>query len=538
MFILKALDEDYKKFDNNDPATSLKRLIVKNNNIDILIFFIFSFLFTISLGFIDSSFYEKYPFNFIPISRAMLLLSFIYIFIESFRTIVIVWEKYIRSLNKPQDTSNRNSIKSNLSNKSGNNTDNKKRIEMDEIDEKKNPFLNKDNTDDNINYENDKYDINENVKNKIINNKKNYIEIYYEPILLSPLTTIYDKIFIKLYIYLTKKLNEYLTKNESYIIDDQKKLSLYLIIIKYPHTLSSIIHFIKFILFIFSYGLSFVFWILFVPHKMQLKQYSFNVINIFIGECLSLYCLFRLCYFLIKFVFSSFFCPLYLSSLYLGYYEDKINESLNELINTRIYIDENSLISRDSINKYQKDEILTSCAICLENFFKGDVISTLPCSKRHTFHSYCLEEWFNSNILCPLCRYDFSKEFGMLFPDSNNNNNNNNNVQENINNNMNNNDAILLQDIINNLNNLNNNIAQINNEINNMMPQNNNNENNNNNGNVNNIYNGDMNNHNNGNMNNNQNNQIQNIEMNELNVNIINNDNNNNNNAGYNHLNQ
>ena len=103
----------------------------------------------------------------------MLLLSFIYIFIESFRTIVIVWEKYIRSLNKPQDTSNRNSIKSNLSNKSGNNTDNKKRIEMDEIDEKKNPFLNKDNTDDNINYENDKYDINENVKNKIINNKKN-----------------------------------------------------------------------------------------------------------------------------------------------------------------------------------------------------------------------------------------------------------------------------------------------------------------------------------------------------------------------------
>ena len=532
MFVLKALDEDYKKFDNNDPANSLERLIVKNNNIDILIYFIFSFLFTISLGFIDSSFYQKYPFNFIPISRAILFISFLYIIIESFRIIIITWEKYIRSLNKPQDTSNRSSIKSNLSNKSGNNN-NKKRIEMDEIDEKKNPFLSKDKNSENVNYENDKYDINENIKNKIINNKKNYIEIYYEPILLSPLTTIYDKIFIKLYIYLIKKLNEYLTKNESYINDNQKKLSLYLLIIKYPHTLSSIIHFIKFILFIFSYGLSFMFWILFVPHKMQLKQYSFNVINIFIGECLSLYCLFRLCYFLIKFVFSSFFCPVYLSSLYLGYYEDKINETLNELINTRIYIDENSLMSRDSINKYLKDEILTSCAICLDNFVKGDVISTLPCSKRHTFHSYCLEEWFNSNILCPLCRYDFSKEFGMLFPDGNNNNNEQENIENNVNNN---NEAGLLQNIINNINNININVAE-NNELDNIMQQNNNNiQNNNNNGNNNN-NNGNNNNKNN-NMNNNQNNQIQNIEMNELNVNIPNNNNNNNNNAGNNHLNQ
>ena len=514
IFILKALDEDYKNFDNNEPAKSLKRLIVTNNNIDILIFFLLSFLFSISLGFIDSSFYEKYPFNFISISRFIFLLSFIFILIESFRITIITWEKYIRSLNKPQDISNRNSLKSNLSNKSGNNDiNNKKRIEMDELDEKKNPFLIKDdNNDNNSNFENDKYDINENVKNKIINNKKNYIELYYEPILLSPLTTLYDKIFIKLYIYLIKKLNIYLTKNESYINDNQKTLSLYLVIVKYPHTLSSIIHFIKFILFIFSFGLSFMFWILFVPNKMQLKQYSFNVVNIFIGECLSLYCLFRLCYFLIKFVFSLFFCPIYLSSLYLGYYEDKINEKLNELINTRIYTNESSLVSRDSINKYNKDEILTSCAICLENFIKGDVISTLPCSKRHTFHSYCLEEWFYSNILCPLCRYDFSKEFGMLFPESNNNNNNEQENINNINDNENNNNNVgFLQNIINNIN---NNMA-----VNNI---NNNQQNNN------------IINDNNENLNNYQENQIQNIEMNDLNVNINNNGNNNDNAANIN----
>ena len=506
IFILKAFDEDYKKFDNNDPVNSLYNLIITNSHIDFLIYFILSFLFTITTGFIDSSFYEKFPYNFLPISKSMVLLSFIYIVVESFRITIIVWEKYIRSLNKPQDISNRSSIKSNLSNKSENKNENKKRIEMDEIDEKKNPFLNQDdNINDNDINEEKKYDINEDVKNKIINEKKNYIEIYYESMLLSPLTTITDKIFIKLYIYLIEKLNDYLTKNESYITQNENKLSLYLIIIKYPHTLSTFLHLLKFLLFMSCFLLSFIFWILFFPQKMQLKLYSFNIINIFIGECLSLYCLFRLCYFSIKFIVSLFFCPLYISSLYLGYYEDKINEKLNELINTRIYTDENCLISRDSINKFKKGEILKSCAICLENFIKGDVISTLPCSKRHTFHSYCLEEWFFSNILCPLCRYDFSKEFGMLIPGNNNGQNNDANIENNNNIGIQN----MINDIINNIQ-----LNNINNNINNN--DNNNNENN-----------------NNENLNNNQMNQMQNIEMNDLNINM----NNNNNNAGNNNIN-
>ena len=507
MFILKSFDNDYKNFDNNDPANSLKNLIITNNNIDIIISFILSFLYCISIGFINSSFYDDYPINCIVISKFILLLSFLYIFIESFRIKVITWEKYIRSLNKPQEMSQRSSIKSNISNKSNKSNKSKKRIEMDELDEKQNPFLykeNNDNTDIN-DFDNNKYDINENVKNKIINKEKSYIEIYYEPILLSPLTSIYDKIFIKLYIYLIKKLNNYLTKNQKFIEDKQDKLSLYLIIIKYPHTLSSVIHLIKFLLFLFSFGLSFLFWIFYVPNKMKLKEYSFNVINIFIGNCLSLYCLFRICYFLIKYVFSLIVCPIYLSSIYLGYYEDKINETLNELINTRIYIDESSLISRDSLNKFKKDEILTSCSICLENFIKGDVISTLPCSKRHTFHSYCLEEWFYSNILCPLCRYDFTKEFGMLFPDNNNNNND---------------DANFMENIINNINNnLNDNNA---NNINNIQQELNGNNN--------------VNINDNENLNNNAENHIQNIEMNELNINI-NNNNDNNNNHGNNNVN-
>ena len=496
IFLLKSYEKDYKDFDNTDPAKSLMKLIITNQNIDNIILFLLSFIYTLSIGFIDSSFYDKYPINFISIAKFIFLLSFFRIMIESFRITTIVWEKYIRALNKPQGCSQRSSVKSNLSNLSNKS---KQKIEMDDLDDKKNPFLSKENNND---YEENKFDINENVKNKIINNKKNYIEIYYEPILLSPLTSFYDKIFIKLYLYLIKNLNNYLSKNKLYDIDNQKKLSLYLIIIKYPHTLGSIIHLIKLLLFIFIFCLSFVFWILYIPYKMQLNKYSFNVINIFIGECLSLYCLFRLCYFFTKFN-ATFICsPVYFSCLYLGYYEDKINEKLNELINTRIYTDESCLVSRDSINKFKKDEILTSCSICLENYVKGDVISTLPCSKRHTFHSYCLEEWFLSNILCPLCRYDFSKEFGMLFPDNNNQDGNNDgdNFLENILNDLNNNDNN--NNIVNNEENNLNNIQQENN-INNINPNNI-------------IY-----------WNNNADNNVQNIEMNELNIN--NNENNNNN---------
>ena len=365
IFLLKSYEKDYKDFDNTDPAKSLMKLIITNQNIDNLILFFLSFIYTISIGFINSSFY--------------------------------------------------------------------------------------------------------------------------------------DKIFIKLYLYLIKKLNNYLSKNKLYIIDNQNELSLYLIIIKYPHTLGSFIHLVKFLLFAFTFGLSFTFWILYIPYKLQLGQYSFNVINIFIGEFLSLYCLFRLCYFFIKFIVSFLFSPAYFSCLYLGYYEDKINEKLNELINTRIYTDESCLVSRDSMNKFQKDETITSCSICLENYVKGDVISTLPCSKRHTFHSYCLEEWFLSNILCPLCRYDFTKEFGMLFPDNNNQeeNDDENNFLQNIINNLNNNDNNnIANNEENNLNNnYNNDNIQQENNINNINPNNI-------------LY-----------WNNNAENNVKNIEMNELNIN-------------------
>ncbi|KAL1202597.1 E3 ubiquitin-protein ligase MPSR1 [Cardamine amara subsp. amara] len=45
-----------------------------------------------------------------------------------------------------------------------------------------------------------------------------------------------------------------------------------------------------------------------------------------------------------------------------------------------------------------------SCAICLEEWSKGDVAAEMPCE--HKFHSKCVEEWLGMHATCPLCRYE------------------------------------------------------------------------------------------------------------------------------------
>jgi hypothetical protein len=42
------------------------------------------------------------------------------------------------------------------------------------------------------------------------------------------------------------------------------------------------------------------------------------------------------------------------------------------------------------------------CTICLNNFLKDEIITTLSCS--HVFHSPCLKQWMLQKTTCPLCR--------------------------------------------------------------------------------------------------------------------------------------
>eukprot|EP00268_Persea_americana_P019112 TRINITY_DN19786_c0_g2_i1.p1 TRINITY_DN19786_c0_g2~~TRINITY_DN19786_c0_g2_i1.p1 ORF type:complete len:137 (+),score=2.68 TRINITY_DN19786_c0_g2_i1:277-687(+) len=45
----------------------------------------------------------------------------------------------------------------------------------------------------------------------------------------------------------------------------------------------------------------------------------------------------------------------------------------------------------------------SNCAICLENFKRGDRCRVLP-SCKHMFHDRCVDAWLNEKQRCPTCR--------------------------------------------------------------------------------------------------------------------------------------
>jgi len=43
------------------------------------------------------------------------------------------------------------------------------------------------------------------------------------------------------------------------------------------------------------------------------------------------------------------------------------------------------------------------CAICLDEFHRSDDLRRIP-RCRHHFHATCIDRWFQSNMICPICR--------------------------------------------------------------------------------------------------------------------------------------
>jgi len=50
------------------------------------------------------------------------------------------------------------------------------------------------------------------------------------------------------------------------------------------------------------------------------------------------------------------------------------------------------------------DEESAMCAICLDPYENGQEIRMLPCSELHHFHKHCVDQWLQSNRVCPLCK--------------------------------------------------------------------------------------------------------------------------------------
>ena len=49
-----------------------------------------------------------------------------------------------------------------------------------------------------------------------------------------------------------------------------------------------------------------------------------------------------------------------------------------------------------------EDSKMMTCPICVEYYKKGDKVYVLPCN--HTFHTKCIEPWFEKNRSCPTCK--------------------------------------------------------------------------------------------------------------------------------------
>ena len=67
-----------------------------------------------------------------------------------------------------------------------------------------------------------------------------------------------------------------------------------------------------------------------------------------------------------------------------------------------------------------REEDRKRCAICLEDFERGQEVMVTPC--KHMFHEGCIVPWANSSGKCPVCR----SVLGPKTRDSSLNSNNNN----------------------------------------------------------------------------------------------------------------
>lgn len=51
--------------------------------------------------------------------------------------------------------------------------------------------------------------------------------------------------------------------------------------------------------------------------------------------------------------------------------------------------------------QYKNKNMNKYCSICLEQYFIGQEICTLPCF--HFFHIKCISDWFKKKAICPIC---------------------------------------------------------------------------------------------------------------------------------------
>ena len=92
--------------------------------------------------------------------------------------------------------------------------------------------------------------------------------------------------------------------------------------------------------------------------------------------------------------------------------DDDDDDDDDEATNSNIPIRAASKLVVKSLTKkiYNKVDSLAidSCTICLEEFKNGVNVVELPCG--HEFDDACIAHWFETDHICPLCRFELPRE--------------------------------------------------------------------------------------------------------------------------------
>ena len=66
---------------------------------------------------------------------------------------------------------------------------------------------------------------------------------------------------------------------------------------------------------------------------------------------------------------------------------------------------ETSMFDKREYTESEKaKESSKTCTICLCEFEVGESVCALPCDDSHIFHTKCIEQWLETNSVCPVCR--------------------------------------------------------------------------------------------------------------------------------------
>ena len=63
-----------------------------------------------------------------------------------------------------------------------------------------------------------------------------------------------------------------------------------------------------------------------------------------------------------------------------------------------------------SVFDQSKHREQSECCICMVEYQPSDMVTPLPCDKRHFFHSECIERWSLTQNDCPLCKEPFDAD--------------------------------------------------------------------------------------------------------------------------------